>query len=91
MRFKFLASRAGSKKAGDRIAMPAVLKPPCPQCGAQTFSIWTWTVGLAWLLFFPAGAAMLLWRPTYRCWSCGCKFKSGRASEALATVPVSHR
>ncbi|HWC88874.1 MAG TPA: hypothetical protein VG433_04445 [Pirellulales bacterium] len=68
---------------------PAVIKPPCPQCGAQTFSFWTWIVGAAWVIFFPAGAAMLLWKPTFRCWNCGCKFKSSQPSEALAPVRVS--
>lgn len=73
---------------GRRVPRPAVIKPPCPQCGQQTFSLWTCIVGLAWVLFFPAGAALMLYKPTYRCWSCGCKFKSDRPSEALAPVPV---
>jgi hypothetical protein len=32
---------------------------------------------------------MLLWKPTFRCWNCGCKFKSSQPSEALAPVRVS--
>ena len=66
----------------DSAGRLSLLKPPCPRCGARTPNIWTWLVGLAWLLFFPAGAALSLVRPTFRCWSCGSRFKGAQ------TVPV---
>jgi hypothetical protein len=71
-----------------RMPRPTLIKPPCPRCGTQTFSLWTCLVGLACVVFFPAGAALMLCKPTYRCWSCGCKFKSTRPSEMLVPVPV---
>jgi hypothetical protein len=67
------------ERAAEKLTL---LKPPCPRCGARTPCVWAWLVGLAWLLFFPVGAALTLVRPNFRCWTCGCRFKGA------STVPV---